>query len=61
MKSTQKVTNPASQLQPYYDKGTNIWETVINTSYNTRFTLNFKFMLLQELIKFLNPQTRAFN
>ena len=60
MKSTQKVTNTASQLPAYFDKGTNNLGKVTNASCNTRFTLNLKSMLLQELFKFLNPQIRAF-
>ena len=61
MESTQKVTNTASQLPIYYDKGTNILGKVINTSCNTRFTLNVKSLFLYELLKFLNPQIRAFS
>ena len=61
MKSTQKVTNTASQLPTYFDKGTNILGKVTNISCNARFTLNFKSMLLLELLKFLNPQIRAFS
>ena len=49
MKSTQKVTNTATQLPTYYHKGTNILGRVPNISCNTRITLNFKSMLLQEL------------
>ena len=49
MKSTKKVINTDIQLPTYYDKGTNILGKVTNTSCNTRFILNFKSMLLQEL------------
>ena len=61
MKSTQKVTNTTIELPTYYNKITNIFGKVTNTSYNTRFTLNFKSILYYELIKFLNPQIRAFS
>ena len=58
---TQKVSNTASQIQIYYDEGTNNLGKVTNTSCNSRFTLNVKSMLLQELLKFLNPQIRMFS
>ena len=61
MKSTQKVTNTAGQVLTYFSKGTNILDKVTNTTGNTRFTLNFKSMLLSELIKYLNSQIRAFS
>ena len=45
-KLTQNVTNIDSQLPTYYDEGTNNLGKVTNASCNTRFTLNFKSMLL---------------
>ena len=43
---SQKVTNTAGQLPTYYDKDINILGKVTNTSYNSRFSLNVKSMLL---------------
>ena len=54
MKQTQKVTNIASQLPTYCDKGTNNLGQVTNMSYNTRFALLFESMFLYELLKFSN-------
>ena len=54
MKSTQKVTNIASQLPTYCDKGTTKLGKVTNLSRNTRFAFFFKFMFLKDLLKFSN-------
>ena len=60
MKQTQKVTNIASQLPTYCDKGTNKLGQVTNISKNTRFAFFFKSMFMEELLKFPNPQKRKF-
>ena len=60
MKPTQKVINIASQLPTFCDKHTNNVDQVTNISCNTRFALFFKSIFLYELLKFSNPQTRAF-
>ena len=60
MKFTQKVTCIASQLQTYYDKSINNLGQLNNISFNTRFALFLKSILLYELLKFSNQQTRAF-
>ena len=60
MNPTQKVTNIACQLPTYCDKGTNKMDQVTNKSKNTRFAYFFKYMFLEELLKFPNPQTRTF-
>ena len=53
MQSTQKVTNIASQLLTYYDKGTNKLGQVTNIFRNTKFAFFFKSMFLKEFLKFL--------
>ena len=60
MMAAQKVTNIASQLLTYCDKGTNILGQIINISYNTRFALFLKSIFLYELVKFSNSQTSVF-
>ena len=60
MKSTKKVTNIANQLPTYSDKCTNNLDQVTNMSCNTRFALFFKLCFFYELLKFSNPQIRAF-
>ena len=60
MNLTKKVTNIVSQLPTYYDKGTNKLNQVTNKFRNTRFVYFFKYMFLEELLKFSNPQTIAF-
>ena len=60
MKATQKVTNIASQLLTYCDKGTNKLDKVTNLSKNTRFAFFFKSIFLEELRKFSNPKKRRF-
>ena len=60
MKLIQKVTNIASQLPTYYNKGTNNLGQVTNISYNARFALFLKYIFLYELLKFSNSQTRVF-
>ena len=58
--TTQKVTNIAYQLPTYSDEGTNNLGQVTNISCNTRFASFFQPMFLYELLKFSNPQIRAF-
>ena len=60
MKQTQKITKIASQLPTYCDKDTNKLGQVTNISSNARFTLFFKSMFLNKLLKFSNPQIRVF-
>ena len=60
MKLTQKVTNITRKLPTYCDQGTNNLEQVTNTSKNARFVFFFKFMSLEELLKFSQSQKRAF-
>ena len=59
MKLTQKVTNIASQLPTYCDQGMNNLEQVTNTSRNTRFAFFFKYMSLEELLKFSHSQKKS--
>ena len=55
MNLTKKVTNIASELPTYCDKGTNNLAQDANISYNTRFTFFFKPIFFEELLKFPNP------
>ena len=60
MKPTQKVTNIASQLPIYCDKGTNNLAQDAIISCTTKFTFFFKHMFFEELLKFPNHKQKCF-